>query len=673
MTCRVWSRWSVLVSLGVLGVSGCPGPTIAPPVVPDPPGRTSIVPDFIAEHGPCVERFDAGADGVFEQVRHITIDEEGRTVRTELQVDGVQFSAELFLRREDGLIHDSENFLTDETFLPVQYGNSHFFYEGTRLVRELFEGSDGRFLVQVRQYIYEGDLLTRIETNGLIPDIPDGTAEFSYDGDVLVEQRNDTGNDGVDETFTFEHQPDGDLVLTSTFIRPEGTTVVVSRFDPFSTLLRREIDTGDDGVIDNVAVARVTDGRLVGYDIDPDGSGTFSVRQDLLVDEVAKTLIVTNLTDGVVTSVGDREYACFDATVDRGGCPSPQSFSEAFGCSHFRLAPAMQNARGSAIVAVEGTSILATGGFASYVQGIIYGALDVVDVDEPAAGDSFEAPFDDDAGMLAGFDNGDGSVSLFGGIREGVVGTVGMRVAIDGSTTTTFNDLLPKFAHQAVRLADNTVVLVGGFGGGGEGVAQLINEDGFERRFSADVAPADGTLTVAGGVAFYVGGDDGSAGRVPSDKVVAVDATGIVLGNLPQPRTDHVAVARDQELLIIGGRDTTGATASVLVVRFNDVDRTMAFSPGPDLPLPLMTPAVTILPDGRVYVVGGFSAPNVPSALTFVLDGDQWLAGPSLQVARGQARAVVLDDGRVVVVGGSQYFGSSTAAVEVLEIGAGQQ
>ncbi len=85
----------------------------------------------------------------------------------------------------------------------------------------------------------------------------------------------------------------------------------------------------------------------------------------------------------------------------------------------------------------------------------------------------------------------------------------------------------------------------------------------------------------------------------------------------------------------------------------------------------------TVLPDGTVLVVGGWSDPDTvqPVASTERFDPREgtWVAGPPLHDARTAHTAALLADGSVMVAGGSTYNGGNgapIASVEVLRPGA---
>lgn len=79
---------------------------------------------------------------------------------------------------------------------------------------------------------------------------------------------------------------------------------------------------------------------------------------------------------------------------------------------------------------------------------------------------------------------------------------------------------------------------------------------------------------------------------------------------------------------------------------------------------PARAPTATLIPDGRVLAVGGWSDSSTPSASTDVLElydpaADRWTTLPvRLARPRHDHAAVRLPDCRVAVVGGQQVEGS---------------
>jgi hypothetical protein len=83
----------------------------------------------------------------------------------------------------------------------------------------------------------------------------------------------------------------------------------------------------------------------------------------------------------------------------------------------------------------------------------------------------------------------------------------------------------------------------------------------------------------------------------------------------------------------------------------------------------------TLLTDGRVLVVGGFSGegqPPLATAEVFDPEADTWQQVGDLAVARGGHAAALLGDGRVLVAGGWVSSGTYTASTEIFDPASGE-
>jgi hypothetical protein len=91
------------------------------------------------------------------------------------------------------------------------------------------------------------------------------------------------------------------------------------------------------------------------------------------------------------------------------------------------------------------------------------------------------------------------------------------------------------------------------------------------------------------------------------------------------------------------------------------------WSLGDDLANPSTYQSATLLPDGRVLVVGGSSqgATNLDHVLRFDPVEDTWSEIPSLVIARSMHTATPLLDGRVLVASGSTGSSATDATAEL--------
>src|SRR6185437_9553087 len=184
---------------------------------------------------------------------------------------------------------------------------------------------------------------------------------------------------------------------------------------------------------------------------------------------------------------------------------------------------------------------------------------------------------------------------------------------------------LPSPVSRAVAFSDgNDILLAGGLDSGQNTLSTITRIDG-----STGAATTAGTLTVpahdaAGGV---IGGQRyvfGGGAQHVSDVVQALEPNGpsTVVGHLPQPRADLVAVTIGANVYLVGGYDGTNATLTVLAttdgIRFRAVAQ---------LPEGVRYPAVAALGD-NIFVFGG------------ELNGSQSSSVQEIDVRAGTARVI---------------------------------
>ena len=278
----------------------------------------------------------------------------------------------------------------------------------------------------------------------------------------------------------------------------------------------------------------------------------------------------------------------------------------------------------------------------------------------------------------------------------------------------------PRTAHTATKLADGTVVMIGGIDYSNSPTAKVEQYDPITGNWSllanlknnielhTTTLLKDGTLLVAGGV-------DGTGSFLDSTEIYNVSSGGsttagpsLALG----ARAAHTAdLLSDGKVLIAGGKNHSGVLATVeifdpSVPNFTDAgislttareihtstvldDGSILFVGGFDgthalssselyaasssstssslsteiapLSEERVAHTATKLQDGRVLIVGGLKgAGAIASTEIFDPAHNSWSAGPSLNHARGYHTATLLADGRVVITGGSN--GSSAVA-----------
>ena len=191
----------------------------------------------------------------------------------------------------------------------------------------------------------------------------------------------------------------------------------------------------------------------------------------------------------------------------------------------------------------------------------------------------------------------------------------------------------------------------------GSVVSTLGGRTGFAKGDTASVL-LDGRVFLAGGV------DDSGGSEVLLARAERFDPMtqtfAACAATLGAARTSHTSsVLQDGRVLLVGGRGTAGALASVEI--YDPVSDTL--SAAAVLSSARSQHTATVLSDGRVLVVGGVSIddPADPFATlvsaptsTEVYDPavNAWNAGPDLPTGLIGHAAVLLGDGRVLISGG---------------------
>ena len=131
-------------------------------------------------------------------------------------------------------------------------------------------------------------------------------------------------------------------------------------------------------------------------------------------------------------------------------------------------------------------------------------------------------------------------------------------------------------------------------------------------------------------------------------------------GSLAVARDTHTATRLlDGRVLVVGGESTSGAMLASIEI-FDPSSET--WSSGGSLPVPICNHTATLLADGRVLVAGGGPSNSVGGPAPSGIEASAWLYDPaagavsaaaSMADARSAHTATLLPDGRVLVVGGA--------------------
>ena len=215
------------------------------------------------------------------------------------------------------------------------------------------------------------------------------------------------------------------------------------------------------------------------------------------------------------------------------------------------------------------------------------------------------------------------------------------------------------------------VVIAGGRDQSGTGTVlvdeYIVEEDRWIARRPLDQARHSGTgvsVVVPGRADFIDSVGWIVGGQLPSgitDAVVEYDATldfARRLPDMPSPRFMHTAIAHDERIYLVGGRDFS-ETKSVVMYD----PETETYQPMPDMPT-FQSGPVGISINGQILAIGG--ADNFGNAVANVNAFDPatrtWSSVRSMPTARRDA-AVALLDGEVWVIGGE-----NNGALQTVEI-----
>lgn len=137
---------------------------------------------------------------------------------------------------------------------------------------------------------------------------------------------------------------------------------------------------------------------------------------------------------------------------------------------------------------------------------------------------------------------------------------------------------------------------------------------------------------------------------------------------MDSPRAGHQAtLLADGQVLVTGGCATAGCAE---VLRSSEVYDPVGqrFAPGAAMHQPRVSHTATPLPDGRVFITGGWTGSAASDATEwFDAAAGRFVAGPAMAVARMDGTATLLDDGRVLVAGGAVRTNEPTAVVELFD------
>jgi hypothetical protein len=219
--------------------------------------------------------------------------------------------------------------------------------------------------------------------------------------------------------------------------------------------------------------------------------------------------------------------------------------------------------------------------------------------------------------------------------------------------------------HTATTLANGKVVIAGGDCTFGSALCNSGSTEIYDVTANAFTSLAPMPIPVKHAAAALIGANKifvagGISGSVKSDAQVYDASTNswrVLSTTLASPRLYHTATAlQDGRVLVIGGYSAQAGSGG----RWDSSDiynpATDKISQGPSMQTKRFTHTATLLVDGRVLVTGGSGALNddtsTKSVEYFDPKSNQWLESCELLQARGGHTAALLQDGSLLISGG---------------------
>ncbi len=189
-------------------------------------------------------------------------------------------------------------------------------------------------------------------------------------------------------------------------------------------------------------------------------------------------------------------------------------------------------------------------------------------------------------------------------------------------------------------------------------VGSMLQPRSYHTATRFDSGPLAGWVLVSGGL------DASGASTATSELYNPVTRTFAATGNLPSKSYGHSAtLLSNGKVLALGGGNSSAQT-------YDPVART--WSPAGSLSSTRSFHTATVLGDGtnRVLIVGGAdnAGKTIATSIVYTPANGTFAAGPSLKAARERHTATLLPNGKVLVVGGRQKSGNGYVVLGSAEV-----
>jgi len=238
--------------------------------------------------------------------------------------------------------------------------------------------------------------------------------------------------------------------------------------------------------------------------------------------------------------------------------------------------------------------------------------------------------------------------------------------------TITGTNLEARSGHTAILLLDGTVLVVGGFAGSSD--TSLASAEVYD--------PVTGAWAATGGMAQARAGHSATllpdgrvlvAGGAPADfsaRTLAsaelydpITGTWTATGGMTEPHLGHAAtLLPDGRVLVVGGLEPTGS--QIVSGRYSRLASAELYDPATgtwtatrDMAQARHGHTATLLPNGLVLVAGGYDGDRRASAELYDPATGRWTATGDMTEPYGSHTATLLPNGTVLVAGGDAPSG----------------